>query len=176
MRGGLDDALDKLARRDQLRRRATGESAGTPPAVTELVEAIAAVVARHPDLGVTVGVEGVTDPMLLHFTIEDGIVQVSADHTVAQRPPEPAHDDVIDVDLDDTPYPVYEPEPPPTYQYERPQQNLFEETAGPEQPRGMPEPLPEPIPLRVDEAETEQAARRLAALLREEPNLLRSQD
>ena len=37
MRGGLDDALDKLARRDELRRRAAGEATGTPPAVTELI-------------------------------------------------------------------------------------------------------------------------------------------
>jgi ABC-type uncharacterized transport system ATPase subunit len=41
VRGGLDDALDKLARRDELRRRAAGEATGTTPAVTELVEAIA---------------------------------------------------------------------------------------------------------------------------------------
>src|SRR5688572_16407329 len=67
VRGGLDDALEKLARRDELRRRATGEATGTSPAVTELVEAVAAVVAHHPELGVSVGVEGAGDPMLLHF-------------------------------------------------------------------------------------------------------------
>ena len=51
MRGGLDDALDKLARRDELRRRAAGEATGTPPAVQELVEAIAGVVGRNPKRG-----------------------------------------------------------------------------------------------------------------------------
>ncbi|MEU4419005.1 hypothetical protein AB0F81_00115 [Actinoplanes sp. NPDC024001] len=95
MRGGLDDALDKLARRDELRRRAAGESPGTPPAVTELVEAIAGVVSRHPNLNVTVGVEGAGDPTLLHFAFADGVVQVSADHTVAARAAEapPRHAD-----------------------------------------------------------------------------------
>jgi len=40
----------------------------------------------------------------------------------------------------------------------------------------MPTPLPEPVPLRVSEEETEMAAKRLAALLREDPSLLRAQD
>ena len=85
MRGGLDDALDKLARRDELRRRAAGEAPGVPPAVTELVEAIASVVARHPELGVTVGAEGAGEPVLLHFFFAEGQVQVTADNP----PPEP---------------------------------------------------------------------------------------
>lgn len=89
MRGGLDDALDKLARRDELRRRAAGEATGTPPAVTELVEAIAAVVARNPQLGVTVGVEGAGDPLLLHFYFGDGQVQVNAENAVTARSDEP---------------------------------------------------------------------------------------
>ncbi|MGX6603947.1 hypothetical protein ACWKSP_17650 [Micromonosporaceae bacterium Da 78-11] len=89
MRGGLDDALEKLARRDELRRRAAGDATGTPPAVTELVEAIAAVVARNPALGVTVGVEGAGDPLLLHFYSEDGVVQVNADNSIAARAAEP---------------------------------------------------------------------------------------
>jgi len=42
----------------------------------------------------------------------------------------------------------------------------------PEQ-RTMPEPLPEPVPLHVDSTETEQAAKRLAALVRDNPTLLR---
>lgn len=228
MRGGLDDALDKLARRDELRRRAAGEANGTPPAVTELVEAIAGVVGRYPELGVTVGVEGAGDPVLLHFAVEDGIVQVSADNTVADRvaeaaPKSPRHAD-FDIDLD-------EPEPysaPAGYRFEQPvetgqetrrlhyaepadlyaepgprraeqfQPHPFAATPPPEVPpqttrrihaeqhrapeepsaaqRGMPTPLPEPIPLRVEPEETEIAAKRLAALLRDNPTLLRSQD
>jgi flavoprotein len=104
MRGGLDDALDKLARRDELRRRAAAEATGTPPAVTELVEAIAAVVGRNPTLAVTVGVEGAGDPVLLHFAVDDGVVHVSADNSVASRVAEqsassPRHAD-FDIDLD----------------------------------------------------------------------------
>ena len=104
MRGGLDDALDKLARRDELRRRATGEPTGTPPAVTELVEAVAAVVGRHPELGVSVGVEGAGDPLLLHFFHADGQVQVNAEHAEALQP-EAAAPRHADFDLEaDEPY------------------------------------------------------------------------
>jgi hypothetical protein len=243
VRGGLDDALDKLARRDELRRRAAGEANGTPAAVTELVEAIAAVVGRNPELGVTVGVEGAGDPVLLHFAVEDGIVQVSADNSVADRvaeaaPTSPRHAD-FDIDLDEpepyraTPGYAYEqpapqngqetrrlryPEPADDYNryaaepaQQRPEQQFqphpFAATPPPQVPpqeptrrihaeqhrapeeqsaaqrlaeqqvqRGMPAPLPEPIPLRVDTEETELAAKRLAALLRDNPTLLRSQD
>jgi hypothetical protein len=226
VRGGLDDALDRLARRDELRRRAAGEATGTPPAVTELVEAIAAVVGRNPELAVTVGVEGAGDPVLLHFALEDGIVQVRADNSVAQRATEPSRDDYIDIDLVDEPEPepytppngysfgspVAPPEPAGSHRYEEPlpepqhepQPHPFAATPPPEvppqtthrihpephrappepsaaerfpePPRGMPTPLPEPVPLRVSEEETEMAARRLAALLREDPSLLRAQD
>src|SRR5215216_6645190 len=108
---GLDDALDKLARRDELRRRAAGEPTGTPPAVTELVEAIAAVVSRNPKLEVTVGVEGAGDPILLHFAMEDGVVQVSADNSVASRVTDatttsPRHAD-FEVEVEE-PYPPHE--------------------------------------------------------------------
>ncbi|MBO3739584.1 hypothetical protein [Actinoplanes flavus] len=110
MRGGLDDALDKLARRDELRRRAAGET-GTPPAVTELVEAIAAVVARNPQLGVTVGVEGAGDPMLLQFSFADGTVQVNADNRVAARATEsaPRHAD-FEIEVEE---PAEQPPPVP---------------------------------------------------------------
>jgi hypothetical protein len=239
VRNGLDDALDKLARRDQLRRRAAGETNGTPPAVTELVEAIAAVVGRNPELGVTVGVEGAGDPVLLHFAVEDGIVQVSADNSVADRvaeaaPTSPRHAD-FDIDLDEPePYTPPQPQPysfpengpdtrripypdqggydsyadPAPHRQEQFQPHPFAATpppevppqhtrrihaeqhrapeepsaaqraaAQPEQQRGMPAPLPEPIPLRVEPPEeTEIAAKRLAAMLRDNPTLLRSQD
>jgi hypothetical protein len=104
VRGGLDDALDKLARRDELRRRAAGEATGTSPAVTELVEAIAGVVARHPELGVTVGAEGSGEPVLLHFFFAEGQVQVTADNPVQPEVPVARHADVVDVEL-------VEPEP-----------------------------------------------------------------
>ncbi|MBU2663364.1 hypothetical protein KOI35_07575 [Actinoplanes bogorensis] len=107
MRGGLDDALDKLARRDELRRRASGEAGGsTPAAVNELVEAIAAVVGRHPELGVSVGVEGAGEPLLLHFFLsDDGQVQVNAENAAALTPDEaaPRHAD-FDIEADEPPY------------------------------------------------------------------------
>jgi hypothetical protein len=112
VRGGLDDALDKLARRDELRRRTAGEATGTSPAVQELAESIAAVLGRNPKLAVTVGVEGAGDPVLLHFAVEDGVVQVSVDNSVAARvaeaaPTSPKHAD-FDIDVDDSadPYPA----------------------------------------------------------------------
>jgi pyruvate/2-oxoglutarate dehydrogenase complex dihydrolipoamide acyltransferase (E2) component len=267
VRGGLDDALDKLARRDELRRRAAGEATGTPPAVQELVEAIAAVVGRNPTLGVTVGVEGAGDPTLLHFFVEDGTVQVSVDRSVASRVSQAAESDPkhadFDIDLDDpvepapaadayppaaatgeetrrisyddrdrydpgtgygataydepNPYSRAEtnghhgpardsafptadtaapdnpylspfaatpppPVPPQTTRRIRPEQYRAPEEpsaaerrrrqAAPEQ-RATPQPLPEPIPLKVDSEETEMAAKRLAALLRDNPTLLR---
>lgn len=228
MRGGLDDALDRLARRDELRRRAAAEAAGTPVAVQELVEAIAAVVGRHPRLEVTVGVEGAGDPTLLHFFVEDGVVQVNADNSVARRAAQtesgPRHAD-FDVEPEEpvaeayavpTPEayaashdgqrryqePAPEPEPaenpylhpfaatpPPPVPPQTAQQPHIrpEHHRAPEEPsaaertgsapaepaRGMPTPLPEPIPLHVDTEETEMAAKRLAALLRDNPSLLR---
>lgn len=112
MRGGLDDALNKLARRDELRRRATSEATGTPAAVTELVEAIAAVVARNPRLGVTVGVEGDGDPVVLRFYFEDGQVQVAADSTLTAQVTEgaPRHADfdvVVGEPVEEFPPPAY---------------------------------------------------------------------
>lgn len=244
MRGGLDDALDKLARRDELRRRAAAEATGTPPAINELVEAVAAVVARNPEMAITIGVEGAGEPVLLHFANDGGVVQVNADNAVAARTAEPPasgprHAD-FDFDLDpvddapgeatrrlnNTP-PLREPgyampdhEGPSTgdggrgpgdrtFRYDTPRPypagNGYDTAAydgrpgahqdrsggygvdaapyAPPQygatpaaqtpsPRTTPEPLPEPIPLRIDPGESDVAARRLAALLREDPSLL----
>jgi hypothetical protein len=274
MRGGLDDALDKLARRDELRRRATGEATGTPPAVTELVEAIAAVIGRNPKMQVTVGVEGVSEPVLLHFAMEDGVVQVSADNTVVARATDPEATPPRHADFDLDPEEAYAPPTPSSYgtpvdpsqqdtrrlsyddrdrydpgtgysstpdyaapsrseafftdptagggyeapryeDFSQPEPHPFAATPPPPVPpaatrrihveqhrateepsaaeraaqqqrqadqqrhsdqqpaRGMPEPLPEPIPLRIDSEETEAATKRLAALLRDNPTLLR---
>jgi hypothetical protein len=218
--------------------------------VQELVEAIAAVVGRNPSLAVTVGVEGAGEPVLLHFALEDGVVQVSADNTVAARvaeaePTSPRHADfdiAVGEPVEEPPYsydvpaaaayappsggqettrltyedlnPPYDPGyarspfaeesyfgdnryegqrrfgpheaepephpfaatppppvPPQTRRIHAEQHRAPEEQSAAE--RGMPTPLPEPIPLRVDTEETELAARRLSALLRDNPTLLR---
>ncbi|NMO53823.1 hypothetical protein HH310_21895 [Actinoplanes sp. TBRC 11911] len=229
MRGGLDDALDKLARRDELRRRAAGEATGTPPAVTELVEAIAGVIAHNPQLGVTVGVEGAGDPLLLHFYFSDGQVQVNAENAVGtpttdpaaaagrhadfvvavdatveesyppQRfyaeseteerrygtfdapaaPPPPAYEDPNGYPMPPQPRPSVPPQPGPAQHIQPEQYRAPAEPPAAEripqqpQPNGMPAPLAHPVPLQVERPEeTELAARRLAALLRDDPSLL----
>jgi hypothetical protein len=212
VRGGLDDALDKLARRDELRRRANGATEATPLAVQELVEAIAGVVGRNPKLEVTVGVEGVGDPTLLHFYVEDGVVRVNADSSVASRAGESAAHRHADFDLDPEEHMVGHPAPEPRsahvsyddrdrydpgtgyeeYPPAQPEADQFRSPFAaappppvppqyspppePEPDNGGLTPLPEPIPLRdVDSQETEQAAKRLAALLRDNPTLLRQE-
>ncbi len=108
MRGGLDDALDKLARRNELRRRAAEEASGAPTAVTEVVEAIAAAVARHPALVVTVGIEGDGEPILLHFHTENGVVQVNADNSLSASAvaPEPAASKHADAEIAEDVYAI----------------------------------------------------------------------
>lgn len=208
MRGGLDDALSKLARRDELRRRAaSGENPGPPPAVSELVEAIAGVITRYPNLGVTVGVEGAGDPVLLHFGFADGTVQVRADHAVAEPtaseparahadfeinvddepPPRGSHDDQdrfgpTDYDYSEPPTaerPFVTPQaPPPPAAYAPPpvppQRQPHAEPAP--APTAVPNPMPmaNPVPFQAERQaeEAELAARRLAAMLRDNPNLL----
>lgn len=231
MRGGLDDALEKMARRDELRRRAAGQTVGTSPAVTELVEAVAAVVARNPELAITMGVEGAGDPVLLQFAMDDGIVQVSADNPLPAQvndgaPLAPRHADFEPVDdaviEEDPPATTYPPHPysgaayndaeyddgdttPLTYERRHavpdtdrhgrePAPSPLAATPPPAvppqtrstardyaaareqallpQPRDQAGPRPIPTPLRHEPEATELAAKRLAAMLREDPSLL----
>ncbi|GIE87385.1 hypothetical protein Are01nite_38650 [Actinoplanes regularis] len=210
VRGGLDDALDKLARRDELRRRAAaGESPATPPALTELVEAIAGVMTRYPELGVSVGVEGAGDPVILHFGFADGTVQVRADHSVGAAPAaEPAriHAD-FEINVVDDPEPPprgshddqdrfgptdYDYSEPPTaerpFVTPQPQTPPAAYAPPPVPPQRQPEPayapphaepassweaMANPVPFQAGHPEeTEIAARRLAAMLRDNPSLL----
>ncbi len=157
MRGGLDDALEKLARRDELRRRTEAQPATTTPAaLNDLVEAVAAVIARHPDLLVTMGVEGAGAPMLLRFALRDGIVEVSAEGPVAGSRPESGRPG-------DVPPPGSSPGPPPPAP---PPPVPAPPPPVPAPPPPMPAPPP-PMPSSAD-----RAAMRLAALLREDPSLL----
>lgn len=93
MRGGLDDALDRLARRDELRKRALSSSDGpaaflpangsvssssssSPDGLAEVVEVVRRVVERHPDLAVTVyGQQGRTSAEV-RIGHQDGVVRV----------------------------------------------------------------------------------------------------
>jgi len=97
VRGGLDDALERLARRDELRRRTSPEGS-TPPAVTELAEAVAAVVARHSDLAITMGVEGAGAPVLLRVAVEDGTVHIAVTSPEVTATAEPAP--IVDFDFE----------------------------------------------------------------------------
>lgn len=97
MRGGLDDALDRLARRDELRKRALSSSDGpaaflpangsvssssssssstSSDGLAEVVEVVRRVVERHPDLAVTVyGQQGRTSAEV-RIGHQDGLVRV----------------------------------------------------------------------------------------------------
>ena len=203
MRGGLDDALERLARRDRLRRRSAQQAGGTPPEVTELVEAVAAVVARHPDLAVTIGVEGAGAPVLLHLENEDGVVRVDADDALSGPASRRtgtvplAADAEISFDLEGEARPInVAAESPPaaaaaaawTPANDTVPTGPGADTVptGPGADTARVEPtsrrrshpaayrLPEgrPVPFRVQPEETQQAAKRLAAMLREDPSLL----
>ncbi|MFD0748290.1 hypothetical protein ACFQ1L_45850 [Phytohabitans flavus] len=77
MRGGLDDALERLARMDQLRRRAEGASGGLPTAhgLAEAIEAVRRVVERHPDLNITLYGEQGEGSAEVRIGWEDGVVR-----------------------------------------------------------------------------------------------------
>jgi hypothetical protein len=77
VRGGLDDALERLARMDQLRRRAEGASGGLPTAhgLAEAIEAVRRVVERHPDLNVTLYGEQGEGSAEVRIGWEDGVVR-----------------------------------------------------------------------------------------------------
>lgn len=218
MRGGLDDALERLARRDRMRRRTNQQAGGPPPAVSELVEAIAEVVGRNPEMTLTIGVEGAGAPVLLHVAMEDGVVRVTASDPPNAAPTDAHLSYSVDFDYDAEEAPTS----PGSHRYEReptgydPELNLYgappyDDFAGdtlafdretvvppnvqspyvptaasarppvpPQQRNGapmaasvQPPPLARPIPFQAERPEeTEQAAKRLAALLREDPSLL----
>jgi hypothetical protein len=84
MRGGLDDALARMARREELRRRVSDPPTSPGAAVEEVVQAARRAVARDRELTitVTVGYRGRTSAIGVRD--EDGEVTV----TVAAVAPE----------------------------------------------------------------------------------------
>lgn len=197
MRGGLDDALEKLARRNELRRRTAPPPAPTaPPAVTELVEAVTAVVARHPELTVTMAVEGVGAPLGIRVLVYDGVVHVNAE-TLATAgaggdtpapssapaaapppppppPPPPAdHEQTVVVPVGDLRRYAADGPVAGAGPITAPQYGSAGPGHGAEPPVGERATIPirrPPEPLVIPSSE--QAAKRLAALLREDPSLL----
>jgi hypothetical protein len=103
VRGGLDDALERLARRDQLRKRVAPTSVsssddddsgiGSSGAIGEVVEAVRRIVERHPGLSVTVyGEEGEVSAEI-RIARRDGVVEatvVAAEGPVSATAPVPA--------------------------------------------------------------------------------------
>ncbi|WP_213450279.1 hypothetical protein [Rhizomonospora bruguierae] len=76
MRGDLDDALARMARRDEMLRRARAAS-GCTPAVTEVTEALRRVVAERPELVVTVRVHEERSVSEARVAWRDGEVRVT---------------------------------------------------------------------------------------------------
>ncbi|MDG4833710.1 hypothetical protein O7627_31015 [Solwaraspora sp. WMMD1047] len=75
MRGELDDTLARLARREEAqRRRAEQLAAETRSPTDEVTEAVQRVVARHPDITVTVLVARGQDTATRHITWSEGQV------------------------------------------------------------------------------------------------------
>ena len=76
MRGGLDDALARIARWEELRRRTQG---GTPAeaGLVELAEAIRRVVERYPDLTVAVRARQAGSVLEAQVFTSDGEVELS---------------------------------------------------------------------------------------------------
>jgi hypothetical protein len=81
MRGELDDALARMARREQLQRRVAEQAAGGP--VDEVVEAVRRVVAQHPALAVRLWVEDGSVPSLVRVAWSEGAVTVTPETIAA---------------------------------------------------------------------------------------------
>jgi hypothetical protein len=58
VRGELDDALARLARREELQRRRAGGGAAPDAVLDEVADALRRVVAQHPGLAITATVTG----------------------------------------------------------------------------------------------------------------------
>lgn len=107
MRGGLDDALARMARREELRRRVSDAQASPAAALEEVVQAARRAVIRDPELSVTVTVAYRGRTSALRVEYENGEVTV----TVPGGRPEPIRP--IEMVPPAPPRPVMSPPPPP---------------------------------------------------------------
>jgi hypothetical protein len=77
VRGELDDALARIARREELERRlATEQAAGGQRPLDELIEAVRRVVAQHPTLTVQLWADDGTATSSVRVAWSDGTVAV----------------------------------------------------------------------------------------------------
>ncbi|MDQ7907221.1 hypothetical protein RB614_22155 [Phytohabitans sp. ZYX-F-186] len=145
MRGGLDDALERLARMDQLRRRTEEASGGLPTAhgLAEAIEAVRRVVERHPDLNITLYGEQGEGSAEVRIGWEDGVVRAKI---VSVEGPEGAS-----FGPSDGPMPVLPAEIPPMTDLPRPLPDAARPRveARPAPRRPSPSPVPE-APRLVD--------------------------
>lgn len=152
MRGGLDDALSRMARRDELRRRAEG-SAGSS-GIEEVIRAVQRVVEKHPELSVMMAIDDPETTLWAQVKQSNGHAEVTVSPGDSPPPPPPT------------------PAPPP-----HPLNGgaAAQPAATPQPPNrgsvppGMPQPAPPP-------PRTNYTAARLAELLREDPSLLDPHD
>jgi hypothetical protein len=90
MRGDLDDALARLARRDQLHKRVSQGSDRTTSAAQEIVTAVRPVVERHPGLTASVRLSDGGQTVDVTVANNGGRVHVSVDGpTEPEQPPRP---------------------------------------------------------------------------------------
>jgi hypothetical protein len=147
VRGGLDDALERLARMDQLRRRAESAAGGAPTAhgLAEAIEAVRRVVERYPDLAITVyGQQGQASAEV-RIEREGGVVRATV---VSVEGPMPAEADPA----------------------------LGFGAKGAVLPAEIPPPLAPPPTWPMAHEDPHNAAARLAEMIRQDPSLLASPD
>ena len=142
MRGGLDDALARMARREELRRRVSDAQASPAAALEEVVQAARRAVGKDPELSVTVTVAYRGRTSALRVEYDNGEVTV----TVPGGRPGPIR-------------PVETPPPPPRSVLPPPPAPVPPSLA----PASPPSPLA-PTPLPTIPPQT--AASQLAELLR----------
>jgi hypothetical protein len=169
MRGELDDALARMARMQEVQRRRSAESVGDGRAanpnrspVDELVDAVRWVVAQHRSLGVTFWAEDGGSTTAVRVEWADGTVSVTygEDATGSPQPPtvptvplEVVADAPVTPAAPVAPVAVTAPSGPP-----------------PAWPMAVRTP---PAWAAAPESNTNESAARLAALIREDPSLLR---
>lgn len=138
MRGGLDDALERLARMDQLRRRAEGASGGLPTAhgLAEAIEAVRRVVERYPDLNITLYGEQGEGSAEIRVGWEDGVVRAKI---ISVEGPEGAG-----FGPSDGPMPVLPAEIPPMTDLPRPLPDASRQRVDAYPGARRPEPAPVP--------------------------------
>ncbi|GAA4681875.1 hypothetical protein Prum_053040 [Phytohabitans rumicis] len=158
MRGGLDDALDRLARMDQLRRRAQSAAGGVPTAhgLAEAIEAVRRVVERYPDLSITVyGQQGQASAEV-RIEREGGVVRATV---VSVEGPDPTDDDGPGPGVVANTVSV-----------------LGFGDAGAVLPAEIPAPLAAPRTWPMAHEDPHGAAARLAEMIRQDPSLLATPD